>query len=307
MDSNSLKKIIENTITALEGYSFQDFCDRLGLVLYPNDYTPVRAAGRRGDDKNDGYCPKARVFFQAHATRGEKIKDTKNKIKTDLAGCVAKHGDIKKWIYLTNIPLIGEVETLIDELRPSYPNITIETWERKRITREISKQNPKAIEGILDMNLTLSQSSIVSKKQIGNVNDLKKFEFLLENASWSKEFIDDKEYWVCNEDVMFQIEMCDDYRDFTEKWTQVYPDKFGSGRRSVNLKIYGVTIKQIAFIFCDGGRISVPMPRVKTVNEGIMYYWEKKSLDYKLTKVIGNFYIYEDLEGVAGMSKVEIV
>ena len=73
-------KIVDDYIKAIEYYNFQDFCDRLLLTLYPDDYTPVRAGGRNGDMKNDGYCYVSRKFFQAHATRGESAKKTKAKI-----------------------------------------------------------------------------------------------------------------------------------------------------------------------------------------------------------------------------------
>jgi hypothetical protein len=447
MDQNSIRKIIEDRITALEGFAFQDFCDRLGLVLYPGDYTPVRAGGKTGDDKNDGYCPKARVFFQAHATRGEEISDTKAKVKKDLAGCVAKHRDIKHWIYLTNIPLIGTIETFIDDLRPSYPKITIETWDRKKIARTISNLSLKEVEYILDINLTpvskltndhptvdiippLGRSGgpnghfeSFTLKNIGKasavdciwgimgdqyewsppdsylgktllpaqeikevpykisdeptfttiIKDLKvfikyydedghefityrelkqvlvpsgafynlelgrffpanqyvepkqaavakpthsqksegdnieKFEYLLESAHWDKEFIDEKEVWICKKNPLYQVEECDDHSDFTEQWTQVYPDKFGSGKFSVNLKIWGVTVKQLTFVFCDGGRISVPVPRMKVVNDQLLYYWVENSIEFKLGQKIGNFYIYGDLQGIAAMSKIEII
>jgi len=78
MNPATLKRIVENHIATLEGNAFQDFCDRLCIKLYPGDYTPVRAGGRKGDMKNDGYCPKARIFFAAHATRGEEIAKTCN-------------------------------------------------------------------------------------------------------------------------------------------------------------------------------------------------------------------------------------
>jgi hypothetical protein len=55
--------------------------DRLGSVLFPGDYHPVRPGGQHGDTKNDGYCPKARVFFAAHATRGESAEKSKARLK----------------------------------------------------------------------------------------------------------------------------------------------------------------------------------------------------------------------------------
>src|SRR5690348_15831926 len=98
-------RIIEDYIKAIEPSNFQAFCDRLLLCLYP-DFTPVRAAGKRGDMKNDGYCYINRIFFQAHATRGENISKTKSKIKNDLEGCLSQW-NVEKFVYITNDIQIG--------------------------------------------------------------------------------------------------------------------------------------------------------------------------------------------------------
>lgn len=154
MDKNSIRKIIEDRISAKTGNDFQDFCDRLCLKLHPDDYTPVRAGGRNGDQKNDGYCPKARIFFQAHGIRNNtQAKKIKDKIAEDLKGCVEKHPDVQKWIYLTNQTLIGEIETFVDSLRPQYPNVTIETWGHLKIAETIASLDIKIISEIIDINL----------------------------------------------------------------------------------------------------------------------------------------------------------
>ncbi|MFI5885678.1 hypothetical protein ACIBCE_40900, partial [Streptomyces sp. NPDC051554] len=51
MDHNSLRKLVEGQLLRLEGNTFQDCMDRLGLELYPGDYQPVRAAGPQGGFK----------------------------------------------------------------------------------------------------------------------------------------------------------------------------------------------------------------------------------------------------------------
>ncbi|MCX4542696.1 hypothetical protein OOK52_18870 [Streptomyces sp. NBC_01565] len=152
MDHNSLRKLVEGQLLRLEGSAFQDCMDRLGLVLHPGDYQPVRAAGPKGDTKNDGYCPKARVFFAAHATRGERIDKTKAKIRSDLDGCLREHHDVKVWRFLTNDTLPGEVDQFIDnELRPAHRDITIEVWSLKNLAEEICKLPQKQVERIVDV------------------------------------------------------------------------------------------------------------------------------------------------------------
>ncbi|WP_327313337.1 hypothetical protein [Streptomyces sp. NBC_01235] len=152
VDQNSLRKLVEGRLVLLEGNAFQDCMDRLGLELYPGDYQPVRAAGPKGDTKNDGYCPKARVFFAAHATRNERIDKTKAKIRGDLEGCLQEHRDVRVWRFLTNDTLLGEVDQFIDnELRPLYQGVTIEVWGLKTLADEISKLKRVQVDRIIDV------------------------------------------------------------------------------------------------------------------------------------------------------------
>ncbi|MGW9044028.1 hypothetical protein ACWGQL_15920 [Streptomyces lydicus] len=158
MDQNSLRKLVEGQLLRLEGNAFQDCMDRLGLELYPNDYQPVRAAGPKGDTKNDGYCPKARVFFAAHATRGERLDKTKAKIRGDLEGCLKEHRDVRVWRFLTNDTVPGEVDQFIDnELRPLHPSVTIEVWGLKTLANEVSKLKQEQIDRITDV-ITVAES-----------------------------------------------------------------------------------------------------------------------------------------------------
>jgi hypothetical protein len=151
-------------------------------------------------------------------------------------------------------------------------------------------------------DLIAKQTVITSRK-----NTLETFEQLLEDADeWVKEWIDDKEVWVYKYDAVYQIVIEDDYHEFTESWTQVYPDKFGSDRFSVKLKINNTTIKQLSFISCDGGRITVPLPKSEVVEEELKYYWCQNSIDFKVGRIIGRFYIYNSLFGIARMSKIEV-
>lgn len=132
------------------------------------------------------------------------------------------------------------------------------------------------------------------------------FQKLLLGGNWKKEFINNQEKWLCQEDLTYQIDVLDNYSDFTEDWTRIYPDSLGSGKHSVILKIGETPIKEILFIYCDGGRISVPLPEIEMVGDKRKYYWDKASLQYNLGQLIGHFYIYENIEGVARMSGIEL-
>lgn len=305
MDRNSKIKIIKDHLSSLEGYVFQDLCNRLCYVLYPNDYSPVRPGGNKGDLKNDGYCPEARIFFAAHATRGEYLSKIKRKIKEDLEGCINHHDDVETWIYLTNDTLTGEVEKFIDELRKKYPKVKIDTWNNEKIALKIDEQTPAASNYITDINY--NEKPHPTTPQGKPTITIADFLRAIETFDWQKEFINHQEVWIYRGNNLLQIKSGNNSESFTEKWTQVYPDKFGSSRHYVYLKAYGVTIKQIPFISCDGGRIFVPMPEFRVVNDKIEYYWNKNSLEFKLGQLIGDFYAYGSIDGVAAMSKIRII
>lgn len=136
---------------------------------------------------------------------------------------------------------------------------------------------------------------------------LQKFREYVSNAKWKKEFINNQEIWISEKNNLYQIEVGEKEKDFVEEWTKVYPDKLGSGLYNVNLKINGVPIKEMPFVYCDGGRISVPMPEVRIKDDKRIFYWNKNSLEFKIGELIGSFYIYENMEGVAKMSKIGIL
>lgn len=126
----------------------------IGSAYYctPATTSPYVPCGPKGDAKNDGYCPKARVFFAAHATRGERIDKTKAKIRSDLDGCLREHRNVKVWRFLTNDTLPGEVDQFIDNiLRPAHRDITIEVWGLTNLSNEICKLPKKQIERIIDV------------------------------------------------------------------------------------------------------------------------------------------------------------
>jgi hypothetical protein len=157
-------RIIEDYIKAIEPTHFQDFCDRLLLKLYPNDYTPIRAAN--GDMKNDGFCYFSRIFFQAHATRGESPSVTKRKINDDFAGCINQWTDVLEFIYITNDTLTAPVEKTVEDLRQKHPPIKIATWTPKILIEKIKVLPEKEIEYIIERNI--SGTNMIFNNQDGS-------------------------------------------------------------------------------------------------------------------------------------------
>jgi hypothetical protein len=146
-----------------------------------------------------------------------------------------------------------------------------------------------------------------------NKTKLQTFELYVEKEKWYEQYIGNKKIWICEKDNLCQIHEQNDYGDFSDSWTQVYPDKFGSGKHSVDLIYDGNHIKRFTFVYCDGARINVVLPRFDINNSNYdvkednrIFYWITDSLDYKLMKLIGFFYAYETPEAIAKRSKIEL-
>jgi hypothetical protein len=138
-------------------------------------------------------------------------------------------------------------------------------------------------------------------------NTLRDFEELLESSKWTQTVIDHTEIWMADDDNTFQIEKGECTREFRERWTTIYPDA-SSSAHPVYLKINGTIIKELTFISMDGGRIFVPMAEVRPASEGkVDYFWNLNSLQLKVCWIIGDYYIYNNIEGVARMSEVSII
>jgi len=83
----------------------------------------------------------------------------------------------------------------------------------------------------------------------------------------------------------------------------------------MDLVYSGSVLKQLTFVYADGGRIIVVLPEIDLAEEHRYkldhvdrrtFYWNRNSLGYKLMSVVGEFYIYQDAEGVAQVTGIEI-
>lgn len=138
-------------------------------------------------------------------------------------------------------------------------------------------------------------------------NKIISFDYNIEKWKWKKELIYNNEIWICENNPMFQIKKWDNYWDFSESWTQVYPDKNWSWKYSIELLINWVIIKTLYWIYCDWHKISVPLPKIENINDSeIVYFWNKNSIEFKVAKIIWEFHIYKNIEWVANISKIEI-
>lgn len=180
-------------------------------------------------------------------------------------------------------------------------------------------------------NLSIILSSVLGQLQNNDLRDTRvreevkqepksQFElfkkYIKDQDNWVKEFINNNEVWVYSKDNLYQICKADGREDFSEPWTQVWPDSRGSGKYFVDLRYNGTTIKQLILIYFDGGREDIILPKVETNNsknqwggkdiyggsyKNVNYYIEKNSIEYDLSNLIGS-----DVERVAKRSHIEI-
>jgi hypothetical protein len=129
---------------------------------------------------------------------------------------------------------------------------------------------------------------------------------LRRREDWSKGFVDNTEIWTNSRNGTFQIVIGNDSRTFDEPWSRGFPDP-NSRCFSVYLRIGGATIKELQFVALDGARITVPCPEHILVDEKVVYLWNTDSVAFAVGKVVGDYYIYSDIESVARRCKVEIL
>lgn len=157
------------------------------------------------------------------------------------------------------------------------------------------------------------KSSIDQKIELSKLADklnvrktLEAFEEQLSSSAWTKSIFHNKEVWISDTDNTLQIEQGDQESEFGEPWSEVYPNP-RSYSYPIFLKINNVIIKRLTFISVNGGRIFVPIPSTRIDSNGAReFFWDRASLELKVCRVVGTYYIYGGLEGVARMSHISI-
>ncbi len=100
--------IFKNRILAYKGQQFEEFFISL-MSIYNSNFMPVKAHGRFGDRKNDGFDKTTGTFYQVFApedlNRKGTIRDGVKKLKEDFEGLYEKWNEIcpiKKYYFVTN-------------------------------------------------------------------------------------------------------------------------------------------------------------------------------------------------------------
>jgi hypothetical protein len=175
---------------------------------------------------------------------------------------------------------------------------------KKNKGRLVSARRDVSVQGDVVSGDQTKITSVVTKDE---TRDLGRFAASLARGPWISRVVSGGETWFLEEDRSYQIRVGSEGEEFREPWTEVYPDKYGSLQYEVHLLIDGVVIEELKFISCDGGRIFVPRPEIKMRGSERVFYWDRDSVEFRVGEIIGRFYRYGTLEGVAEKSRIEIV
>lgn len=154
-----------------EGQAFEDlFCELMSAIN--SDFRKVKAFGRQGDEKNDGFIPSKGEYFQCYSPEDISKEKTKKyalkKLKEDFAGLLENWNDrweIHSFSYVINDKYKGTPPSVLDELaflKNEYSKIFFDLLDSKGLEnifksklnrmqrREIVGTTPAEI--ILEMN-----------------------------------------------------------------------------------------------------------------------------------------------------------
>jgi hypothetical protein len=138
------------------------------------------------------------------------------------------------------------------------------------------------------------------------------FQAMLSNGAWEDRHINGIKQWVCKNDNNLSIEECDDSEPFVEPWTNRFADQ-RAFKSTVKLKRGSQVFKELIFVDMDSHRVTVPLPRVLVPGGGApgssspMYYWDRSSIEFKVGKIIGDYYIHDGIEDIARICGVDIL
>lgn len=90
---------------------------------------------------------------------------------------------------------------------------------------------------------------------------LDRFSDLLRDATWRREVISNHTKFFCTEDEMYNVVVGEQADPFNEPWANRFPDDTNTAAHWVYLNYGEHTLKELRFVFCDGARYDLPMPR----------------------------------------------
>lgn len=127
---------VQGRVLTARGAAFQDFFADLMEAAYPGDFERVRAYGKKGDLKCDGFLKSAGQVFQVYAPRETKEAAMVAKVKADFAGAKkAWAGKMKHWTFVHNDGegLPPGVVQLLAAIATKHQGIVVDSWPPSRL------------------------------------------------------------------------------------------------------------------------------------------------------------------------------
>jgi hypothetical protein len=126
---------------------------------------------------------------------------------------------------------------------------------------------------------------------------------LVDHAKWSSYGINDKRIYVCQDDMLFQIQIRNwgKYKTLREPWARGF-SKVKIRESSVEAMIAGQVVGRYDFVSLmssvDGRQYFLPVPRSRAnwKKKCTEYIWVRNSEEFRLLRVVGSFWNYENFD-----------
>lgn len=112
-----------------KGQEFEDLFNKVMNYLYLSDFVSVKAHGKIGDMKSDGYLKSEKTIYQCYAPSSIRDSEFRSKIENDFEGAKAHWGDkMSRWRIVHNSTdgLPPNSSQKLIELDSSHPDIRID-------------------------------------------------------------------------------------------------------------------------------------------------------------------------------------
>jgi len=127
---------VQGAVLTKRGTAFQDFFADIMEAAHPGDFERVRAYGKKGDLKCDGFLRSLGTVFQVYAPRQMKEAALLKKISVDFDGAKTHwKAEMRGWTFVHNDPegLPADVVKTMEALQKNHDSLVIETWGCDRL------------------------------------------------------------------------------------------------------------------------------------------------------------------------------
>ena len=165
-----INTMFQNKIFQLDGQAFEDFFVSI-MQRRDSSFKPVKASGKYGDGKNDGYSSKTGKYYQVYgpANLGKTQRDGAKKLVNDFEGLMDKwdkYCKVKEYYFVINDKFMGVsliFDNTINEIKnnPLYKEVKIELFDSNNLWDEFQQLEARDIYNILGHIPLIKENSTV--------------------------------------------------------------------------------------------------------------------------------------------------